>query len=117
MRQRYRRRGIFHGSNQDRLAYGDRLDMELRPFEVIVLEIGSELSTTGWNPLTPNRLIDSSSLRVEAQEVAPEAVSTSVDLPPASASIIGWSTEPGHSRRTLASRHRRAARPGVGPGE
>ena len=82
VRQRYRRRGILHDSNQDRLAYGDRLDLDLRPFEVIVLEIGSELSTVGWKVLNPNRVIDSSSLRIEAQEVAPEAISASVDLPP-----------------------------------
>ena len=82
MRQRYRRRGIVRNSDQERLAYGDNVEVDLRPFEVIVLEIGSELSTVGWKVLNPNRVIDSSSLRIEAQEVAPEAISASIDLPP-----------------------------------
>lgn len=88
VRQRYRLRGILHGSNQDRLAYGDELDLELRPFEVVVLEIGSELSPVGWEPLAQNRIIDSSSLRVETREVTPESISASVDLPTQATTLL-----------------------------
>ncbi len=88
VRQRYRRRGILHNSNRERFAYGDKLELDLRPFEVFVLEIGSELNSVGWKSLPANPVIDSSSLRVDAREATPEAISAKVALPPEATTLL-----------------------------
>jgi hypothetical protein len=75
MRQRYPTRGVITSPTGDRFAFGDTITLPLRPFEVVVLEAGSDLNVSGWPAWCEPQVAHSIRLAVEAVEVAPDAVS------------------------------------------
>ena len=63
-------------------------DWNLRPFEVVVLEIGEHLDRVGWTDLPDLRVIDSTNLPVEAQGVPADSISFSVPVSDSASGIV-----------------------------
>ncbi|MCC7353005.1 MAG: hypothetical protein IT330_04545 [Anaerolineae bacterium] len=75
VRQRYPTRGLLAPPGGERFAFGDTIELSLRPFGVVILEAGSGLDTSGWRSWNAPQVAESVRLTVEARDVAPDAVS------------------------------------------
>ena len=88
VRQRYRRRGEIPPSAGVRHHFNSEFQLDLRPFEVVVLEIGEHLDRVGWTDLPDLRVIDSTNLPVEAQGVPADSISFSVPVSNSASGIV-----------------------------
>ena len=86
--QRYRRRGMLSPSKGTRFDYGDVVEFPLRSFEVVVLEVGEELDTSGWPTWEAPDVVDSLRIAVEGKNVSPKDIAISVTVPPSAASLV-----------------------------
>lgn len=99
VRQRYPRRGEIRPSTCGRHPFNTEIQVDLRPFEVVVLEIGENLDTVGWPALSDPNVIDSQSLPVAAQRVAADSIPFSVPVSESAAGIVRH-----HSQRATVGR-------------
>ena len=88
VRQRYRRRREIPPSAGARHPFNSEIQLDLRPFEVVVLEIGEHLDRVGWTDLPDLRVIDSTNLPVETQGVPADSVPFSVPVSNSAAGIV-----------------------------
>ncbi len=94
VRQLYRRRGEIPSSTGTRHPFDSEIRLRLRPFEVVVLEIGANLDGVGWTDLPALNVTDSIALPVDAHSVTADSIPFSVPVSDAAARIL-----PSHSPR------------------
>ncbi len=88
VRQRYRRQGEIPSSTGARHPFNSEFQLDLRPFEVVVLEIGENLDRVGWAELPGSKIIDSIDLPVKARKGPADSIPFSVPVSSSASGIV-----------------------------
>ena len=89
VRQRHREHGIIDPPSGSRFAFGDAITLSVRPFEVVVLEIGENLDTVGWPTRVAPEIVRTRHIEHHAETVSPEAISLETPPPPPYTQVAG----------------------------
>ena len=89
VRQRHREHGIIDPPSGSRFAYGDEIALSVRPFEVVVLEIGENLDVVGWPTRLAPQIVQTRHIEHHAEQVSAGAVSLETPPPPPYTQVAG----------------------------